>query len=111
MQAAQTGPTAHFGIMLTCNTLLDSATERARIVAENPDALGGEMEGTGFYAAASKAGADWIVIKSICDWAADKTKEHQQQAARNAADFVIRMIGMSGLADVPAAKRRRTAPH
>jgi nucleoside phosphorylase len=111
VQAAQTGPTAHFGIMLTCNTLLDSATERARIVAENPDALGGEMEGTGFYAAASKAGADWIVIKSICDWAADKTKEHQQQAARNAADFVIRMIGMSGLADVPAAKRRRTAPH
>ncbi|WP_066371783.1 5'-methylthioadenosine/S-adenosylhomocysteine nucleosidase family protein [Herbidospora mongoliensis] len=100
------GPKTHYGILLTSNVLVDSEIERARLIAENPDALGGEMEGGGFYAAAALTGSHWIVIKSICDWGAKKTKKDQPLAARNAADYVIGMIAMGGLGKAPPSGRR-----
>ncbi|MFI6295890.1 hypothetical protein ACIBEJ_30125 [Nonomuraea sp. NPDC050790] len=90
----------HIGVMLSGNTLVDSEAERDRLIAAHPDALGGEMEGAGVYAAAAKHGTDWIVIKAISDWGVAKTKRHQAGAARNAAEFVLRMLDLGAL-DTP----------
>ncbi|MFI9559030.1 phosphorylase family protein [Nonomuraea endophytica] len=92
---------SHIGVMLSGNTLLNSEEERARLIAAHPDALGGDMEGAGVYAAAAKHRTEWIVIKAISDWGVGKTHRHQPKAARNAAEFVLRLIDLGAL-DTPA---------
>ena len=67
-----------------------------------PEAIGGEMEGAGLYAAAQRQKVDWILVKAVCDYAdgqkdLDKTK-HQDTAARNAASFVLHVLHQGGLA-------------
>lgn len=64
------------GPLLTGDTLLDNLDEKVRLFSEHPTAIGGEMEGAGLYAAASRheANKEWIVVKAVCDWA-DGTKK------------------------------------
>jgi nucleoside phosphorylase len=54
------------------------------------------MEGVGLYAAAQKHGVDWILAKSVCDWAdgkkRDQERERQRKAARNAAACVLDVL-------------------
>lgn len=80
----------HFGLVLSGEKLIDSLAYKKRLLALEPEAVGGEMEGAGLYAAANDAGVDWILVKAICDWA-DGTKNSaaQPQAARNAAELVL----------------------
>ncbi len=90
-------PEIHFGLMLSANTLVDSRRYRENCKAEFPDAIGGDMEGAALYAAAAKDRVDWIVVKGIADWGYQKTKEHQDVAAANAAEFVVRMLTISSM--------------
>ena len=57
-----------------------------------PEAIGGEMEGTGLYVSAHDAKVDWIVVKAICDWAdghkAQDKEKRQALAATNAAQVL-----------------------
>jgi hypothetical protein len=99
----------HFGPMLSLNTLLDSATLRDRLVTGEPDAIGGEMEGVGVYAAAARRKVDWILVKSISDWGVAKDDRHQRAAARCAADFVLHTIVAGGF-DLPG-RGRPTSSH
>lgn len=64
------------GPLLSGDTLLDNLDEKVRLFSQHPTAIGGEMEGAGLYAAASRHGAnkEWIVVKAVCDWA-DGTKK------------------------------------
>lgn len=65
---------------------------------EFPDAIGGEMEGSGAYEAATLDNKpDWIVVKAISDWGYEKTNAKQPLAARNAAEFVIHVIASGAL--------------
>ena len=54
------------------------------------------MEGAGLYAACQDYKVDWILVKSICDWAdgnkARNKNKWQQLAANNAASFVLHML-------------------
>ncbi|MEU5397803.1 hypothetical protein ABZ348_00695 [Streptomyces sp. NPDC005963] len=93
------------GLMLSWGKLLDSPQMVKELVARHPDAIGGDMEGAAFYAAARSAGVESILIKSICDWGANKTDEHQESAARNAADLVLHLILSGALARTPAERR------
>ncbi|WP_162795181.1 hypothetical protein [Nonomuraea lactucae] len=93
-------PRVHAGPMLSGSTLLNSRTMRARMIAAEPDAIGGEMEGLGVYAAAAKSGVDWIVVKAICDWGMGKNDRAQKRAARNAADLVLDVL-RNGALDRP----------
>jgi nucleoside phosphorylase len=106
IQAGQTtwaGSRVHFGTMLTSNTLVNSLQFVDELRKEFPDAIGGEMEGSGLYEAATLDNKpDWVVVKAISDWGYAKTKGKQQVAARNAAEFVIHVLA-SG------AFRRRTS--
>lgn len=90
-------PKVHYGPMLSGNVLLDSPTARRRMIEAEPDAIGGEMEGHGVYAAAAKGKVDWIVVKAICDWGMGKTDDWHERAARNAAEFVLDVLRQGGL--------------
>jgi nucleoside phosphorylase len=96
------GAGLHFGLILSGDKLVDHQDFRAQLLQLEPEAVGGEMEGAGLYAAAQRNKVDWIMIKAICDWA-DGNKQvnkdaRQQKAAQNAASFTFYVIQQGGLA-------------
>ncbi|HEX9951963.1 MAG TPA: hypothetical protein VGB53_09365, partial [Rubricoccaceae bacterium] len=55
------------GLVLSGEKLVDNLAFRDELVAMEPEAVGGEMEGAGLYVACQDAKVDWILIKAICD--------------------------------------------
>lgn len=103
----------HFGPILSGEKLMDNAEHLNLLTARfDHEPVGGEMEGAGVYAAASRRGVEWIVVKSISDWADGekhhRKKQRQSLAATNVADFVIQLLGNGGLA-TPYTGAGRTA--
>ncbi|TMR21316.1 hypothetical protein ETD86_15535 [Nonomuraea turkmeniaca] len=98
---ARDGPKVHSGVMLSRSLLRNLPTARQKLIDANPDAIGGEMEGIGVYAAAAKEKVDWIVVKSICDWGMSKNDDWHEIAARNAAEFVRDVLLNGGLDQSP----------
>jgi nucleoside phosphorylase/Tol biopolymer transport system component len=94
------GPKVHFGLMLSGDKLANHKNFRKKLLGIEPEAIGGEMEGTGVYAAAHRNKVDWILIKAICDWADEhKDDTYQQQAAEHAARFLLQVLRQGGLAE------------
>src|ERR1051326_6899815 len=90
--------------MLSGNKLVNHINFRNRLLGMEPEAIGGEMEGTGIYSAAYRNNVDWIVVKAICDWAdGQKNNTHQQLAAENAARFILHVLQQRGLAGSDSA--------
>lgn len=91
-----------FGLVLSGEKLCDSPELVAELRRREPEALGGEMEGTGLSAASGQRKVDWILVKAICDWGMGKDtptkKQDQLTAAQNAAEFVFHVIRQGGLA-------------
>ncbi|WP_281398402.1 5'-methylthioadenosine/S-adenosylhomocysteine nucleosidase family protein [Nonomuraea jabiensis] len=94
-------PKVHFGPMLSGSVLLNSPTARQELIDAHPDAIGGEMEAVGVYAAAAKKKVDWIVVKSVCDWGMGKNDDWHESASRNAAEFVRDVLLNGGLDQPP----------
>jgi len=72
------------GPLLTGEKLIDSNAFKTQLTDYFKNAIGGEMESAGVYAAARNAGIDWIIIKAICDFADENksvNKEINQRAA------------------------------
>jgi len=94
-------PQVRFGLILSGAKLVDNLDYREQLRAFEPEALGGEMEGAGLYAAAQRYKIDWILVKAICDWADgnkdQKKSKRQKQAADNAARFTLHVIRQGGL--------------
>jgi len=91
-----------FDLMLSGSSLVDHIDYRDQLKKLVPEAVGGEMEGVGLYAAAHRHKVDWILVKAICDFAdgnkkKDK-KQRQQLAAANAVAFVTHVLKLGGLA-------------
>ncbi len=86
-----------FGPLLTGPHVINDQRARDELFAKFPQAIGGEMEAAGIYAAASRLNIHWIVIKGVCDWAAGKGDQYQALAARNSADFVLSLFSEVGL--------------
>lgn len=85
-----------FGLILSGEKLIDNVDYRNQLRKLVPECIGGEMEGAGLYVSSQDNKVDWIVIKSICDWAdgkkgVDKTMR-QTKAATNAASFVLEAL-------------------
>jgi nucleoside phosphorylase/tetratricopeptide (TPR) repeat protein len=89
-------PKVRFGTILSGEKLVDNIDFRQQIHDLEPEAIGGEMEGAGLYTACQRRKKDWILVKAICDWAdghkGEKKDEYQEQAARNAASFVLHVL-------------------
>ncbi len=98
----QAPPEVIFGPLLSGAKLIDNQDFRDQLLRLAPEAIGGEMEGSGLYAAAQRKKVDWIVVKAICDWAdgnkhQDK-RQRQQRAAENAAHFTVFVLLQGGYA-------------
>lgn len=96
------GQQTAFGVILSGDKLIDNVIYRDEIRGFAPEALGGEMEGAGLFAASQDHAhpVDWILVKAISDWAdgnkgANK-KANQLKAARSAARFVFHVLGQGG---------------
>ncbi len=87
----------HFGLVLSGEKLVNDPGFKNSLLKEEPEAIGGEMEGAGLYAAAREAKVDWILVKAICDWADGyKSDDPQSLAAHNAAQFVLHVLLLGG---------------
>lgn len=90
-----------FGLLLSGEKLIDNSSFRDQLVALEPEAIGGEMEGTGVYLAANKKKVDWIIVKAICDWAdgnkSSELESRQLLASNNSARFVFHVIQQGGM--------------
>lgn len=86
----------HFGLVLSGEKLIDNLEFRQQLQSYEPEAIGGEMEGVGLYVACLDEKVDWILIKSICDWAdgnkSTNKNKYQRLAAENSANFVLKAL-------------------
>lgn len=100
------GARVEFGLLLSGEKLIDNWDFRQQLRKLAPEAIGGEMEGTGLYSAAQRRKVDWLIIKAISDWADGTKKEHesqyQQVAAENAVRFTIHVLKQGGFVEQPA---------
>ena len=96
----ETPPKVKFGLILSGAKLVDNQDFRDQLLKFEPEAIGGEMEGGGLYAAAQRKKVDWILVKAICDWGDGHKKQHedqrQKEAAENAARFTKYVIEKGG---------------
>lgn len=91
------GAKVNFGLVLSGEKLIDNLTFRNKLLKLEPEAIGGEMEGAGLYAAASDLKVNWILVKAICDWAdGKKGDDYQSIAAKNAAEFTAHVLSQGG---------------
>lgn len=90
------GAQVRMGLLLTGEKLVDNIDCRTQLLQFEAEAIGGEMEGGGLYAACQDAHVDWILIKAICDWAdGNKSQDkatRQKLAAKNAAQFLVHAL-------------------
>jgi nucleoside phosphorylase len=92
--------THQVGPLLSGEKLLDNAERKSELFSRYPTAIGGEMEGAGFAAAAERKKCEWIVIKAICDWGdGTKQKHHQGFAAAAAVDLLTHVLSQVGALD------------
>ncbi len=95
------GQKVDFGLVLSGDKLVDNIDFRDQLCRFAPDAIGGEMEGTGLYSAAQRNKVDWILVKAICDWADGNKGRNksvrQQQAAENAVHFALHVLQQGGI--------------
>lgn|GEM_PF-898512 len=91
-----------FGLLLSGEKLIDNIEYRKQLAAQEPEAIGGEMEGNGLYVASSEFNRDWVIVKAICDWADglkdDQKEARQREAASRSAAFVVHAIAKGGFA-------------
>jgi len=111
-QTSWQGEEVRVGVVLTGEKLIDSLDYRNSLIAMESEAVGGEMEGGGVYVACQEHKVDWIVIKSICDWAdGDKEKDkskRQEKAAESAATFVSHALSAVFRRQANTAIQKRT---
>ncbi len=76
------------GALLSGEKVINDADFLQELINKYKQAIGGEMEGAGFYEAAKSNDIEWIIVKGICDWAFEKNDSFQLLAAKAAADLV-----------------------
>jgi nucleoside phosphorylase len=77
----------YVGRIFSGNKLIDNEEFKQHLLKNNAG-IGGEMEGVGVWAAASRSGVEWILVKAVCDWADGiKTDMYQEMAAASAASL------------------------
>ena len=81
------------GPLLSGEKLVDDSGLKRSLFDRYPQAIGGEMEGVGFAAAADRERVPWILVKAVCDWGdGKKHKKHQPLAATAATSLVHHVL-------------------
>lgn len=93
-------PGFQFGPLLSGEKLVDNQDFKQSLFKRYSTAIGGEMEGAGVAAAASRKNLEWVLVKAICDWGdGSKTKYYQEFAAAAAVSFVEHVFNQPGALD------------
>jgi nucleoside phosphorylase len=104
------GAVVRFGQIISGEKLIDNPKFKAKLQEDYPEAIGGEMEAAGAYAAAELHKRDWIVVKAVCDHADGKKgknkKRRQQIASTNAALFVFHVLENGEFGGISNTARR-----
>lgn len=100
LRTANRDKPAQYGLVLSGEKLIDNVESLRELLLAEPEAIGGEMEGSGLYVAATEGQRAWCMVKAVCDWAdgnkgVDK-ETRQETAARSAADYVMSAIRAGG---------------
>jgi hypothetical protein len=82
---ASRGP-PHFGLVLAGGKLVNNPEFKSGLLREFPNAIGGEMEGAGLWAAADRNSTEWVLAKAVCDWA-DGCKHDKYQEMASAVSL------------------------
>lgn len=81
------------GPLLSGEKLVDDSGLKQSLFDRYLQAIGGEMEGVGFAAAADRERVPWILVKAICDWGdGKKHKKHQPLAATAATSLAHHVL-------------------
>lgn len=91
-RSASDWPKVRFGLVLSGQKLIDSLDYRENLKHQWTEAIGGEMEGTGLYTSAQRAGVDWLVVKAICDWGHQKNQADKDAWQKTAASNAVRVV-------------------
>ncbi|GAB5467666.1 MAG: hypothetical protein Kilf2KO_06960 [Rhodospirillales bacterium] len=106
---ASTLPRLRFGPLLCGASLIDHRPTRDALLEIEPEAIGGEMEGSGIERACRSAGTDWMVVKGICDFAdgdkGTRSKEDDQRLAAGRAAQVVKALLTTGGEGPPGGPR------
>lgn len=77
------------GPILSGEKLVDNLIFRDDLFEQFSTAIGGEMEGAGFYAVCQRKRIPCLLLKSICDWGdGKKHKKHQALASASACSLL-----------------------
>jgi nucleoside phosphorylase len=82
----------HVGPLLSGEKLIDQRHYKDELFESFPQAIGGEMEGAGLYAVATRMGVAWIVVKAVCDWADGSKNDRFQPLAAHAAASLVHHV-------------------
>jgi nucleoside phosphorylase len=83
------------GVLLSGEKVIDNGEFKALLLKHFPEAIGGEMEGTGIAAACIREKVDWVIAKAVCDYAEAKAEDkaaRQAKAAEVAARAVVHLV-------------------
>lgn len=86
----------HTGLLLSGEKLVDNQKFKLKLLDLEPEAVGGEMEGSGISAACYRKNIPWLIIKGICDWAENKDSKDQDLASENAFRFFWHILTEGG---------------
>ena len=78
------------GKLLSGSKLVDDKEFKRHLFELFPEAIGGEMEGSGVYAASFHENFnEWILVKGICDWAENKESEDKDKNQKVAVEAAV----------------------
>jgi nucleoside phosphorylase len=81
------------GLVLSGEKLVNNRAFKKELLLLEPEAIGGEMEGAGLYAAAERKRIEWIIVKAIADWGdGNKKDDWHKLAAENAVSLVEHVL-------------------
>ncbi|MEK7469253.1 MAG: hypothetical protein AAB074_17905 [Planctomycetota bacterium] len=105
----------HGGRLLSGEKLVDNPAFKRELMIKYPEAIGGEMEGAGVFAAASRDKTEWIVVKGVCDWADGRKHSGYQEMAAAAASSLAELVfsdpnALNGLQQRPALATSTSTP-
>lgn len=82
-----------FGMVLSGDKVVDDRDFKEKLMKGYPRSIGGEMEGRGAYSACRNRNInEWIIVKSICDWADGTKSEDKQQNQLIAAEAAVSLL-------------------
>lgn len=82
-----------FGLLLSGEKLIDNVHFRDGLLEDEPEALGGEMEAAGLFAAAHEGKLDWLIVKAVCDYADGNKSKDKKRRQKIAAGSAMAFLG------------------